>query len=141
MLNNTSICRTCGREDLIENFPKNKNYKNGITYDCCDCKNKKQRDWFNSNKEKAKYYSNKKYLKKKFGISPEEYGNLLNSQDNKCGICKCDLTEKIFHLDHDHKSGKIRKFLCINCNVGLGSFKDDINLLLLAAEYLKNEKA
>lgn len=41
------------------------------------------------------------------------------------------------HLDHCHITGKIRGFLCSNCNTGLGLFKDNINLLESAIKYLR----
>ncbi len=39
--------------------------------------------------------------------------------------------------DHDHQTGKARDWLCDSCNTGLGRFKDDIELLEKAINYLK----
>ncbi len=41
------------------------------------------------------------------------------------------------HIDHDHKTGKIRKRLCGNCNRGLGVFQENPGLLREAALYLE----
>lgn len=41
------------------------------------------------------------------------------------------------HLDHNHKTGKIRGVLCGHCNSGLGMFRDNPELLQAAVEYLK----
>ncbi len=41
------------------------------------------------------------------------------------------------HMDHDHETGEFRGWLCSDCNKGIGSFKDDVNLLAGAAEYLE----
>lgn len=60
-----------------------------------------------------------------------------------CGICKTTEPTKSgkgFHLDHDHETGKVREFLCHNCNVGLGHFKDDPDLLIEATMYLMRHK-
>ena len=46
------------------------------------------------------------------------------------------LTSKVV-LDHDHKTGKGRAWICDSCNTGLGRFKDDIELLESAIQYLK----
>jgi hypothetical protein len=60
-----------------------------------------------------------------------------------CGICKTTESGgggKGFHLDHDHETGKVREFLCHHCNVGLGHFKDDPELVIEAALYLMRHK-
>eukprot|EP01080_Neovahlkampfia_damariscottae_P012204 gene12204-5791_t len=43
---------------------------------------------------------------------------------------------KYTHLDHCHKTGKIRGILCLNCNTSLGKFNDDPFIILCAAKYL-----
>jgi Recombination endonuclease VII len=45
------------------------------------------------------------------------------------------------HVDHCHKTNKVRGILCNGCNIGLGSFKDDINLLKNAIKYLETSNA
>ena len=58
----------------------------------------------------------------------------------KCPICGKvtipDLTSKVV-LDHDHKTGKVRGWICDSCNTGIGRFKDDIELLKSAIHYLE----
>ena len=44
---------------------------------------------------------------------------------------------KTLCIDHDHKTGKIRGLLCQNCNVSIGKFKEDINIMQKAIDYLK----
>ena len=68
----------------------------------------------------------------------QEYEDKLASQKFECAICKVKLPTSgpITHLDHDHKTGLLRDFLCTNCNRGLGHFQDSPELLRLAAQYL-----
>ena len=53
-----------------------------------------------------------------------------------CEICSKDITLRQAHLDHDHKTGKSRGWLCPNCNIGLGFFRDSIENLKAAIAYL-----
>jgi hypothetical protein len=69
---------------------------------------------------------------------------MIAEQDNKCKICGCEekrrsASEKIaprLCIDHCHKTGVIRGLLCHDCNTGLGKFKDNIELLFKAVNYL-----
>lgn len=78
-------------------------------------------------------------LKKKFGITVEQYDQMMRAQLNRCAICRIHQSQekRRFAVDHDHSSGKIRGLLCINCNRGLGAFKDSDEMLAEAIEYLR----
>lgn len=71
---------------------------------------------------------------------------MFTDQDNKCAICKKEEIKKIrgevvkLMLDHDHATGKNRQLLCHLCNVGIGAFGDNIDLLSNAIEYLRKHK-
>jgi hypothetical protein len=64
----------------------------------------------------------------------EEYQKLLLIKN--CMICGIFVNGKNFHIDHDHKTGKVRGKLCHKCNLGLGMFKDNIDILKQAIRYL-----
>ena len=73
-------------------------------------------------------------------LTSKEYINLCVKQNNVCAICenKCP-TGYNLAIDHNHITGEIRGLLCINCNGGLGNFKDSIKLLDKAIIYLKEK--
>jgi hypothetical protein len=57
----------------------------------------------------------------------------------KCHICGRKSTGRwrTLHIDHDHKLKQVRGLLCIQCNLGIGCFRDAIKLLKRAIRYLR----
>lgn len=82
----------------------------------------------------------KRNLKDNFNLTLDEYEVMRESQDFKCKICKRPerVNNKALAVDHDHKTGQIRGLLCHHCNVGLGHFEDNEELLMKAISYLKD---
>jgi len=79
----------------------------------------------------------------KYGLTPETWEDLFNSQGRKCASCgdpEPAEGEKRFHVDHDHDTGETRKILCHGCNVALGLLKDDIRRIYALADYLAEYK-
>jgi hypothetical protein len=85
-------------------------------------------------------------LKLYFGITPQQYNELLLKQGGVCAICGKKMGEvgevgkrkHSMYVDHDHQTGKVRGILCNRCNFGLGQFLDNPETLKKAAEYLIN---
>ena len=70
------------------------------------------------------------HLKRTFGITIEEYENLLKKQENVCAICKNNMIfKRKLDVDHDHKTGKIRGLLCSNCNGSLGWYEKNKKMI------------
>jgi hypothetical protein len=80
-------------------------------------------------------------LKRRYGITVEEYDAMLEQQGNRCAICRTDKPggKGRFHVDHDHQTGEVRGLLCNNCNRALGHFKDNVLILEQAIRYLNEE--
>ena len=84
---------------------------------------------------------------RKLGLKNEDFIKLNEEHNGLCSICNNPETSKSRNggvrrlaIDHCHTTGKIRGLLCHDCNTGLGKFKDDINLLQKAIEYLKRHQ-
>ena len=99
-----------------------------------------------NNDRKALYKNNKRRfkgydLKKIYGITIEDYDNLLLKQNNCCAICKQhkSIFTKALAVDHCHVSGKIRGLLCTNCNRAIGNLKDSIDNIKNALMYMENQ--
>lgn len=79
-----------------------------------------------------------------YGITVEQFDSMLEKQNGVCAICKQE-SKSSLHIDHDHNCcpgkkvcGKcVRGLLCSNCNNGLGRFKDSVESLGNAMDYLK----
>lgn len=56
-----------------------------------------------------------------------------------CPICTKTTIAKISKivLDHCHKTGKVRGYLCESCNTGIGRFDDDPELVARAKDWLE----
>ena len=79
---------------------------------------------------------------KRYGLTPEQYNDLVSSQEGKCGICNRQAEELV--VDHDHSCcpgietcGKcIRGLLCRLCNIFLGIYETNPNFVQAVQEYL-----
>jgi hypothetical protein len=124
-----------------------------------------QRAWYLANSEKKKKYAKEYYAKNRnekiefakkyraenphitlasrlrcnYGLTLQQYENMLSAQGNKCAICSIELTgEKKTtkpNVDHCHKTGVVRGILCGVCNTGLGHLERD-GFLSAAIKYL-----
>lgn len=90
-------------------------------------------------------YSGWKRRLSKYGISEEEYYDLLEIQGGGCAICGSTDSRVIegrakdaLSVDHCHTSGKVRGILCNKCNLGIGLLGDDLESLEKAYTYLKS---
>ena len=117
-------CQKCGINKPLTEYGNKTDRPDGLHSYCKIC--------VNEDYDFTKY---KKYkLNKQYGITPEQYTTMLANQESKCAVCGNTMTNP--HIDHCHTTGKVRGLLCINCNQGLGKFKDDIDKLQHAIDYL-----
>lgn len=83
-------------------------------------------------------------IKRKYGLTREDYTSKLEAQNFKCEICgeketKIDgRTNKLVLLavDHNHKTGKIRDLLCWRCNTTIGKINENLDLIDKMKAYL-----
>ena len=77
---------------------------------------------------------------KKYGITGEEYREIILRQGIKCPICNKDITNNP-SVDHNHATGKIRGFICNKCNLAIGNAEDSPDRLRAMASYLERTNA
>jgi hypothetical protein len=158
-------CRLCGETKSLSEFHRASTAKDGHRGECKACfrelsaaryradperVKRRVRKWQQDNPDRvaatqARYKADgrkqasdrRTHLKRKFGITPEVYDEMLAAQGGGCAICRKPPRDDIsLHVDHDHVTGELRKLLCFDCNAGIGKFKDDPDLLRAASLYL-----
>jgi len=124
-------CIKCGQNKAVSEYYAHKT-KSGLQNTCKECVKAKQRLWNEHNKDKKHYQE----VKRRYGISQEEYLEKLKAQQHKCTICEQILEERP-HVDHCHNTGVVRDLLCRCCNLLLGYSKDNEKTLQNAIKYLQ----
>lgn len=81
-------------------------------------------------------------LRRKYGITAEDYDRMLAAQGGGCAICGKQPEEqkrygKYLHVDHCHETGRIRGLLCDQHNLLIGRWDHDPVLLRRAADYIE----
>jgi hypothetical protein len=82
-------------------------------------------------------------LRRKFGITCEQWKALFEHQGGVCAVCGTDDPggKGTWNTDHCHATQTLRGILCHGCNSGLGHFKDNIAALDSAKAYLQRAPA
>jgi hypothetical protein len=169
--NETKKCSTCGDVKPIELFHIDRSKKDGRKHQCRVCTNIGKARWRNANREHVNKSKMESYLRNRekylaysrsskrrlatfkwklethFGITEQQFDQMLQDQGGCCAICGKGPEEANGHrhkhrlcVDHDHKTGVVRGLLCTTCNSGLGCYRDDPELMANAIEYLLKQK-
>ena len=158
-------CKKCGEMKPLDDFYRMPEMRDGYRSDCKACNlaakaaryranpepaKQRTREWQLANPEKyaakqaayrasggKKVSDRRSHLKRKFGITPEQYDEMLAAQGGGCAICHREPRPDIsLHVDHDHETGRIRGLLCFRCNNSLGDLDDSAVLLQAALAYV-----
>lgn len=123
-----ATCRDCKqRKHRTAFYRVYREKRNGLSSHCRPCRAKRSKGQLS-------------YSIAKLGVTREDYDALLAKQGQRCAICKRhrDATRlKRLVLDHDHETGKVRSLLCINCNLAIGLFLDNVGSIEAAGKYLR----
>lgn len=85
-------------------------------------------------------YMRNYHLKSKYGLTSDDYEEMLIHQDGKCAVCLKPETRQGRRLSvhHDHVTSRVIALLCARCNMALGHFNDDPALLRRAAALMED---
>jgi hypothetical protein len=125
-------CTKCGVQKPLYEYSKQKSGDRGRYPQCKDCV---------SIAQKVKY-SRDTYLQKTYGISAEQFAQLMEKQNCECAACLRKFTTKGLRrpvLHHDHITGFILDLLCNGCNLAESYFGTAAIAFRLAEYMQKNE--
>ena len=142
------VCGNCKQEKPVAEFwtRASKTKGRAIKSECKTCLYKRRADWKVKNPERMYLLYRRRNVRVTYGLSLETLELMQQMQGNKCAICRGELERPgvkkrgDMHIDHDHQTGDVRGLLCGQCNVGLGSFKDDPETLTAAARYIRRHR-
>ncbi|MEF2052973.1 endonuclease VII domain-containing protein [Pseudomonas aeruginosa] len=137
-------CRKCGEEKDIEDFSIRTDTGKRRT-ECRSCRSQDNLNRYHnraSTKDAHSKASLKHYLRKRYGMTVEQYEQMSAAQDHKCAICHNPETQhRRLAVDHCHATGRVRALLCQSCNTALGKLRDDPSLMRRAAEYIERHSS
>ncbi len=148
-------CTKCHKIYPIEEFHGDKNAKDGKRSQCRHCVLEANRAWQAKNPEHAKETwkraAKKRYtteerrrrLLKAYGLTEGQYAT-MRDRSNGCHICGVAFDPNGGrlhgeHIDHCHRTGKVRGLLCFRCNTAIGSFNDDPEIMKRAIAYVEQQ--
>ena len=88
-----------------------------------------------------KYNADGRQRQRETGHTPEYFKDQLIRQNHLCAICEIQLEnnkdKRFIHADHNHTTKKPRGILCRDCNIGIGMFRDKVDVIKKAIKYLE----
>jgi hypothetical protein len=127
----TRRCPRCGETKPLPDFARNRSAKSGYGSYCKLCHNSVVAE----NRQKNHGGNRTFHLNRRYRVDAAQVAWMILQQGGVCALCGSGKPE---HVDHDHKTKRIRGILCFNCNRGLGKFGDDVELMGRAVDYLES---
>ncbi|WUN04179.1 endonuclease VII domain-containing protein [Streptomyces virginiae] len=113
------FCLGCGEERPHSEWHRNRSASDGLATRCKACRAIEGRAG---------------HLKRAYGITEAERERMIASQGGTCCICE---TAPAVHVDHCHKTGRVRGVLCFNCNTAIGLLGESPGTIERAIAYLE----
>ncbi|KOV22118.1 endonuclease VII [Streptomyces sp. XY152] len=112
-------CRRCEKTKPHSEWDRNRTASDGLSKACKACRAIEGRA---------------RHLKRHYGLAEAGRDAMVDSRMGLCVICP---KAPAIHVDHCHKTGKVRGVLCFNCNSAIGKLGDDPDAVRRAAAYLE----
>ena len=156
-------CKKCGKQKPVAAFYPAAGTLDGLRGECKACSSATKKAWYRKNRQRAiaravawqranqdRYNARMReyrrqhpevaradHLRRKFGLTLDEYERMLDRQGGGCHICGSPPSDRIsLHIDHDHGTGDIRGLLCVRCNNAIGLLRENPDLMRRAIRYV-----
>lgn len=138
-------CSKCGVVKLTFEFYTDKTKKDKLKSQCKTCSNETLREYREAHYEEWRKINRKSVqkisLRRHAGITPEEYGELLELQDNACAICKKPPTPvRRFTVDRDPYTSDIRGLVCRVCLPSVRALDADPAKVIVLVNTVENQE-
>lgn len=139
------VCATCNVEMLANEDNFYRTSGNKLQKSCKSCVIKRSRDnkQTESGMQSRRKYNRSAALKRRYGITVEEYDAMYEEQHGVCLVCSKPSTKldgygniARLHVDHNHDTGEVRGLLCNNCNTALGLLKESPEIIRRLGDYI-----
>ena len=129
-------CSRCRVAKPWDDFNRRSRSKDNKRSECKTCTRASRKVYYQENKERCKRNSLVQHYQSSYGLSLEEVEDKLDG--GTCEICGriCKLV-----VDHSHATGKVRGFICRQCNCAIGLVYEDTRTLTKIINYLGRNKA
>lgn len=120
-------CKKCGETKPPSGFYPDSSRPSGLHPYCRVCK--RADSSVNYHTRKSPENIRRDSLRIRYGLTVEQYDEMVEAQEGRCAICRRDVK---LCVDHDHDTGKVRALLCHRCNILVGAVESPLFEKVLA---------
>ena len=141
------FCSKCETTKSGDEFYRHNQTRDGLAGSCKECWNAYYRERLEDPQVRAKHTLavRRNHLHRRYGLTIEDYEQMLDAQGGTCAICDGEQTvihgsNAYFAVDHCHNEGQVRGLLCNSCNVLLHKLDTHPGWLERATLYLEGSR-
>jgi hypothetical protein len=132
-------CCVCGKTKQRKEFYKDFRRPKGVQSICKACVLDKSKGEYKRNKSQYQKTNRNCHLKREYGITTDQYNQMVINQNSCCEICDRhidDIKNHKLYVDHNHGTNKIRGLICGSCNRLIALAVENQKILQNAITYL-----
>lgn len=131
-------CTKCGVVQPRSAYQRRTSAPDGLQHWCRDCHSVANASYHKQHPTA----SQRKSLLRLYGFDYDDVAAAIKAQGGRCPLCGDTFADhwRSACVDHDHATQRFRAILCRRCNAMLGQARDNPEVLIRAAEYLRSHQ-